>query len=70
MGGREVLVQSLFIIIIVAHFINIYHDSAILCVVVSGDIGAPGVMNCFDGGHIAGETVAIWKGSIKLQKAQ
>lgn len=70
MGGREVLVQSLLIIIVVAHFISIYHDSAILCVVVGGDIGALGVVNCFDGGNIAGKTVAIWKGSIKLEKAQ
>ena len=62
--------KSLLIIIVVAHFINIYHDPTILCIVVSGDIGALGVVNCFDGGHIAGETVGIWKGSIKMEQAR
>lgn len=70
MGGREVIIQSLLVIIVVAHLINIYHDPAILCVVVCGDIGALGVVNCFDGNHIAGETVAIWKGSIKLEETR
>lgn len=62
--------QSLLVIIVVAHFITIYHDSAIFCVVIGGDIVALGIVNRFDGGYIAGKAVAIWKGSIKLGEAQ
>ena len=59
MGGQEVLVQGLLVIIVVAHFITIYHDSAVLYVMIGGDIFALGIVNRFDGGDITGKAVAI-----------